>query len=296
MRRGLFLLLALAPAGCVSMGKFKDQEARTSEQKRRADTLDSQVAAVTKDLEAAKKDEDDLTAKLKATADQLASAQVSNKDLEQSLKATQGELASKVADLVKKNDKLTQSLTEKQAQVEVLTKQLASAEEDKNALEKAKADELAKVKDSYEKLASGLKSEIAAGEIQITTLKGKLTVNMVDRILFDSGRADVKGDGRKVLDKLAAVLNGVQDKDIRIEGHTDNVPIGSELKGRYPSNWELSTARATAVARYLQDNARVDPARLVAAGYGEYHPVAANDTPEHKALNRRIEISLVPHD
>src|SRR5437773_1192646 len=95
--------------------------------------------------------------------------------------------------------------------------------------QKKRADDLdqrlAKVKKSYEDLTAGLKSEIAAGEIKITQLKGKLTVNLVDRILFDSGKAEVKDDGRKVLDKVGSILNSVSDKNIRIEGHTDNKPI-----------------------------------------------------------------------
>jgi chemotaxis protein MotB len=141
-----------------------------------------------------------------------------------------------------------------------------------------------------------LKSEISAGEVTITQLKGKLTVNMVDRVLFDSGQAEVRSDGKKVLEKVGKILVTVADKDIRIEGHTDNKPIVGDLKNKYATNWELSTARATAVLRYLQDVAKVDAKHLVAAGYGEYRPVAPNDTPEHLALNRRIEIVLVPRD
>ncbi len=172
----------------------------------------------------------------------------------------------------------------------------AVLESEKAALEKQKADEVAAVKKSYEGLAAGLKAEISAGEVTISSLKGKLTVNLVDRILFDSGSAEVKPAGRKVLARVGELLNQVVDKDIRIEGHTDNVPINESLRERYASNWELSTARATAVARYLEDHAKVDPARLVAAGLGQWRPVAPNDKPESRALNRRIEIILVPRD
>jgi chemotaxis protein MotB len=119
---------------------------------------------------------------------------------------------------------------------------------------------------------------------------------MVDRILFDSGQAEVRSDGKKVLEKVGQVLAGVADKDIRIEGHTDNKPIVGDLKNKYATNWELSTARATAVLRHLQDTVKLDGKTLVAAGYGEFRPVSPNDTPEHRALNRRIEIVLVPRD
>ena len=120
--------------------------------------------------------------------------------------------------------------------------------------------------------------------------------NHYNRILFDSGQADVRADGQKVLEKVGKILTTVADKDIRIEGHTDNKPIVGDLKNKYATNWELSTARATAVLRYLQDVAKVDGKHLVAAGYGEFRPVAPNDTPEQRALNRRIEIVLVPRD
>ena len=261
-------VLIASLAGCVSTGRFKEQQSQTAAQKKRADDLVKVQA--------------DQAVQLKATADQLASAQTSNKDLQETLDAKKGELSQKVSALIKERDALAQKTND--------------AEAARLSAEAAKAAEVDKVKKSYEDLAAGLKSEIAAGEIKITQLQGKLTVNLVDRILFDSGKAEVKDAGRKVLDKVGSILNTVADKNIRIEGHTDNKPIVGELLAKYPSNWELSTARATAVARYLQDKAKVDSSRLVAAGYAEFHPVASNDTPESRALNRRIEIVLVPRD
>jgi len=268
MKPSILLLLALPMTACVASKRFKASQAEASTQKSRAEDLDAKLAASKLEL--------------KAAADQLASLQTSNKDLQQALDAKKGELSQKVSDLIKERD--------------LLSRTAAAAESAKASAEAAKAVEVARVKQSYEDLTAGLKSEISAGEIKITQLQGKLTVNLVDRILFDSGKAEVKGDGRKVLAKLGDILNTVKDKNIRIEGHTDNKPITGELLAKYPSNWELSTARATAVARFLQDSAKVDASRLVATGYGEFHPVAGNDTPESRALNRRIEIVLVPRD
>ena len=276
MRRlALFLLIVPMTACVVGQTRFKAQQDEASSQKKRADALDIKLAAAS---EAARK----VALDLKATADQLASASTSNKDLQQALDAKKGELTQKVSELIKERDSLAQKS--------------AAAEAAKAATEAAKAAEVAQVKKSYEDLTAGLKSEISAGEIKITQLQGKLTVNLVDRILFDSGKAAIKDNGEAVLDKLGSILNTVKDKNIRIEGHTDNKPISGELLAKYPSNWELSTARATAGARYLQERAQVDPSRLVATGYGEFHPAAANDTPESRALNRRIEIVLVPRD
>ncbi len=315
MKRFTLPLLALAAlAGCVSTGTYKAEQSATAAQKRRADGLDSQFTAykstASAAIEAGLKLQADLTGQLKAandqlktTSDQLAAAQTSNKDLQQALDANKSALSQKVSELIKERDGLNAKIVELNSQLAAssstvadLQKKAADADAARAAAEAAKAAELAKAQKNFDDLQAGLKSEIAAGEIKLTQLQGKLTVNLVDRILFDSGKAEIKDDGRKVLDKVAGVLNNVLDKNIRIEGHTDNKPIVGDLLAKYPSNWELSTARATAVARYLQDKDKIDPARLVAAGYGEYHPIAPNDTAESRALNRRIEIVLVPKE
>jgi chemotaxis protein MotB len=140
-----------------------------------------------------------------------------------------------------------------------------------------------------------MKSEIAQGQVTISELKGKLTVNMEAAILFDSGKADVKENGLVILMKMVDTLKSVKDKAIRIEGHTDNVQITGALSRVFPTNWELSAARAINVAKYLQQQG-LDPAILSAAAFAEYKPVADNGTKEGRAKNRRIEISLVVRD
>src|SRR5919201_710871 len=137
--------------------------------------------------------------------------------------------------------------------------------------------------------------ELGKGQVTISELKGKLTVNMVEAILFDSGRAEVKPEGLIVLGKVIEILKTVNDKAIRIEGHTDNKPIVGPLTQRYPTNWELSAARAINVARYLQKQG-IEPGSLSSAAFGEFKPVADNSTLEGRAKNRRIEIVLVPKD
>jgi chemotaxis protein MotB len=156
--------------------------------------------------------------------------------------------------------------------------------------------ELAKLKGTYDEVVGNLKNEISSGQIQVTQLKDKLTLNMVEKILFNSGQANVKESGQKVLDSIAAALKNLQDKDIRVEGYTDNVPLSPKLQDRFPTNWELSTARATNVVRYLEEKDKLDPSRLIAAGFGQYHPITTNNTEEGRAQNRRIDIVLVPHE
>jgi len=117
---------------------------------------------------------------------------------------------------------------------------------------------------------------------------------MVDEILFDSGESVIKPAGLEVLRRVGTILKKVEGREIEVQGHTDNVPIVGQLAKRYPTNWELSTARATNVARFLQDAAKLEPTLLFAAGFSEYRPRAPNDTEEGRRRNRRIEILLGP--
>ena len=160
-------------------------------------------------------------------------------------------------------------------------------------LKKAKEAEVKTVSKTYEQLLAEMKGEIEQGQIAITELQGKLTVDVLDKILFDSGQAEVKPEGLAVLKRVVEILMTVMDKVIRIEGHTDNIPIAGALAKRYPTNWELSAARAINVTRYLEKEG-IDPSILSAAAFGEYQPVAENDTPEGRAKNRRIAIILLP--
>ena len=156
----------------------------------------------------------------------------------------------------------------------------------------AREARLAEVQSTYDELVGKLEQEIERGEVRISELKGKLTVNVVDKILFDSGKAELKSAGVKVLQQIGDILNSAVDKNIQVEGHTDNVPISGSLTTKYPSNWELSTARATTVLHFLQDRVGVSGERLSAVGYGEYQPISSNATAEGRAENRRIQIVL----
>ena len=216
-------------------------------------------------------------------------------ELERLLTARSGELGKSIAELRQR----VQGLESDKARLEGdnarlegekmrLAQELADAQ-------KAREEKVRELSSTYDRLVEQMKGEIAKGEVTISELKGKLTVNMVDAILFDSGKAEIKPAGLVVLGKVIEILKSVNDKAIRIEGHTDAVPISGTLAQRYPTNWELSAARAINVARYLQKQA-IDPALLSAAGFGEFKPVAANDTVEGRAKNRRIEIVLVPKD
>jgi chemotaxis protein MotB len=222
------------------------------------------------------------------------------------LEAQNARLKSDLADSGKRNDELERTLTLKSGElgksIVDLRQRVGALEGDKARLtqeladaNKAREEKVREVSSTYDQLVAKMKGEIDKGQVTISELKGKLTVNMVEAILFDSGKAEVKQEGLVVLGKVIEILKTVNDKSIRIEGHTDNKPIVGPLTQRYPTNWELSAARAINVARYLQKQG-IEPTKLSAAAFSEFKSVADNSTLEGRAKNRRIEIVLVPKE
>ncbi|MCH7760865.1 OmpA family protein [candidate division TA06 bacterium] len=157
-----------------------------------------------------------------------------------------------------------------------------------------KKEEIKRLSSTYEDLVNELKKEIEEGEIEITEMKGLLKLSVLDRVFFDSGKTKIKVQGKKILARVGRILMKVRDKEIRIGGHTDDVPIGYRLVQKFPTNWELSVTRATEVARFLQEVVGIEPERLAPSGYSKFRPVASNKTEEGRQRNRRIEIILAP--
>ena len=182
-----------------------------------------------------------------------------------------------------------------QAQTEALEKEKATLQEQIAALEKAKQALEASSQQNqaqYDALVKKLSAEVEQGQLQVRQYKNMLSVDVAEKIFFDSGRAELKESGKEVLAKVGEALKSYNDKVIRVVGYTDNVPIAKSMQRIFPSNWELSVARATNVVRFLQGTG-VPPERMVAAGRGEYSPIAEHDTPEGRQKNRRIEIMLI---
>jgi chemotaxis protein MotB len=176
---------------------------------------------------------------------------------------------------------------------------LANELKEKLAQSQANIEDLQKEKEAVVQTHQSLEDEMRAAleskDVTISQLQGKLTVNILDRVLFDSGEAEVKPDGGAVLRKVAGILTQHPNFKIHVIGHTDNVPIRAAARSRFASNWELSTARATAAVRFLVESG-VDPRRLGAVGYGEFRPVADNASAEGRAKNRRIAITLLSEE
>jgi chemotaxis protein MotB len=143
----------------------------------------------------------------------------------------------------------------------------------------------------YEDVIGRFRSLIDGGRLSVAIDRGRMVIQLPQDILFQSGSATIGADGSQTLGEVAAVLADLADRTFQVEGHTDNVPIST---ARFPSNWELSSARALSVVRLLVQNG-VPPANLSGAGYGEFQPKASNDTPDSRRLNRRIEIVMLPN-
>ena len=205
------------------------------------------------------------------------------------------------------------NITQQKRETELVRKQLASVQAAANVVT-AKANEMvmelernrdkiaqleqekAENVRAQQSLESEMRSALESKDVTISQLQGKLTVNILDRILFDSGEAILKPEGESILLQVAKVLAQYPNRPIHVIGHTDNVPIRVGSRGRHASNWELSTARATSAVRYLSEKAGVDVRRLAAVGYGEFHPVADNSTAEGRARNRRIALVVMPEE
>ena len=255
---------------------------------------------------------DDLQTKLKAEQDTVAALQ---KDKEllitratnatDELAKTQKRLGELETEASRAKD-LEQRLSQREIEVgrlaqggETLAAEKQTLAAEKERLEKeraAKEAEIARLTKTQEDLTKSLQAQIEKGDIKIKQVRDRLTINMVEKVLFNSGQAQVKPEGLKVLKQVADVLKTVNDKQIRIEGHTDNVPIGEKLKQKFPTNWELSTGRATNVVRYFIEQGGVNRENLEAVGFADTRPVADNETDEGRTENRRIEIVLFPKD
>jgi chemotaxis protein MotB len=296
----LVVVIAVTISGCVWRSDFNAKLSEIESLKKDKADLEEKNASTGEELGNLKQMYGYLTKEKEQLEKEKASLQQEYENIKTTLETKRDLLTNEVVDL---KNRLTENATRIRSLEEELAAKNAHILELKELVEqlskeKAQAVEekeraVANVRNTYDSLVTELKQEIKEGEIQITQLKDKLTVNMVDKILFDSGSSVIKRNGKKVLDRVAEILKPIANQQIKVEGHTDNVPIGAGLAEKFPSNWELSTARATTVVRYLQERG-VNPALLSAEGYAEYQPVSPNDTDEGKARNRRIEIVLVP--
>ena len=147
--------------------------------------------------------------------------------------------------------------------------------------------QMEEVKESISKV---IEKEGLSNQVEVTIEERGIVISIAEKVLFRSGSAELEPDSKQTIEKIGKVLLAIPGKMIRIEGHTDNVPIKTS---RFPDNQELSTARANSVWRILVNNVGINPKSMSATGYGEYRPKMANDTEEHRAQNRRVDIAIL---
>lgn len=213
--------------------------------------------------------------------DEFAAAQ---RDAQQN-KQKYDEESAKRAALEKQAADLQQQTAAQQQQLNELAATSKKLAEEKGELQAKSAQ--------YQQLNTALQTEIAAGQVELTELRGKMTVKLKDKVLFSSASASLNKQGKAALDAVAAAFKDLKGKNVVVAGYTDDVPIGT--KSGFGDNWALSTARAVNVVRYLQEKG-VPPSMLGAAGFSEYRPIAPNNSSANRSQNRRIEIALTASD
>jgi chemotaxis protein MotB len=233
-----------------------------------------EVAAERDALARAKQSLEKRVERLEVSNESLDAERVRLIDESENLREVRAELERDVARLRKLQESLSESLEVTEAQLS------------------AQSEEVTRLRGTYEGLVADLEAEVSSGQIEIERLREGIRLNVSDEILFASGSAELGSEGVGVLQKVAAQLKDLSQR-VEVQGHTDNIPIRGALARIYPTNWELAGARAARVTRLLQQQG-VSGARLTAVSYGEHHPVAPNETPEDRFLNRRIEIRLLP--
>lgn len=281
----LFLVMIATLSACVSQ---TEHQLKLDENQ----YLQSVIKGLEGDYESLKEDKNQLVDRNDSLNQRLLEAIERNKRLQEDLMRARSDLDRVEKVLASRSAEAGAAMAEMRQEIDRLTEGSSELQQQLEVERLEREARLAEVQVTYDELVGKLEEEIQRGEVKISELKGKLTVNVVDKILFDSGKAVLKPAGINVLQQIGDILKVAADKDIQVEGHTDNVPISGALAQKFPSNWELSTARATTVLHFLQVKAAISGERLSAVGYGEYRPVASNGTAQGRALNRRIQIVL----
>lgn len=224
-------------------------------------------------------------ARIRELEGQLAETEQSRQELETRLNGIQ----TQNQELIARLEGLGQDVQALQTERTSLTTSLTDTRRALEELRAREAQQQARLA-TFRQMLERFRAMIDSGRLRVRVVRNRMVVELPDNVLFDSGRAELKPEGQATLTEVVSVLRTIDGRQFQVAGHTDNIPI----RGRFPSNWELSTARAVTVARFIIDQGM--PAdRISAAGYADTQPVEANDTDAGRARNRRIEIALVPN-
>jgi chemotaxis protein MotB len=255
----------------------------------RISELERQLADRDSLVSEARTDRDRIAAKLAAVQSNVGEADKLSSELasaNQRITELEAQLAA-APDSGTDKDKLAAELASAKQRVADLESRLADRDKELAALRGDLSAETAKLKEAQRGLVRALRPEIDKGRIAVDLNSERLLINLASRYLFDSGEDQLKPEGADALQRVGGVLKDFPDKQVHVAGYTDNVPIKGALQKKYPSNKELSEARANGAAQALREGGVAD---LTAAGHGETNPVASNTTGEGRAKNRRVEV------
>ncbi len=265
----------LLSAACVPQGEYLRLEAECESQvKREADRRLKAIEEKERELAGLREEIQDLKTECEQCRQEIETYRSKAKRDHKTVR----ELEKTNKQLVERLKKLHQDIEKRQSIITLQSRVIRTLDDTKKTIE------------------TSLRKEIEAQGIQVEDMEGRIKVRFVDRILFDSGKADLNPQGRRLLKRFADSVRVEPTQLIQVRGYTDNTPIGPVLKRRFASNWELSAARALAVVHFLQKEAHLSPTRLSACALGPYRPIADNATEQGRRLNRRIEIIIYPED
>ena len=292
-KKFLFLITSFLLVGCVSIEDF--------------DKKSNEAIGLRRNLEASKNKIISLQAVRDSLNRKIKKNNQINEELEQQLTMS---WRKKQKDTVKMSDLRSQISRQKRLKnenknkIDQLNLKLENSKKAKIVLEKNLTkirkrlirfeDKIRLQNQVFKDLKNQFSGAIKKNSIKILRKKQRVVIRIASKILFRSGRAKVKKNSKPLLRKIASVIKRYSNREIQVQGHTDNVQIKGQLAERWETNWELSTARATSVLRYLVEIGDVDPRNSSAAGLGEFNPIATNNSKKGKSLNRRIEIIIFP--
>lgn len=290
---GVLALTCLFISGCVAVEDYERKVSESTSLRKELDSARARINAQQRTIE-------DLQKKGQST-------RLEGEELSQSLSMSRRhgqQLEARLADLRARNSSQTQEIKSARQKANQMQSQIEQEQEKLRETQKANLELRKRVARFEDKqrlqiqlerdLAAQLSSEVERNLVKVRRVNDRVMLTLESSLLFASGSATLRSRGKSVLLKIAKTLRRYTNREVQVQGHTDNIPISDRLAERWESNWELSAARATRVLRHLVEVGNVDPRRISGAGLGEFRPIGDNTSREGRKQNRRIDIVLFP--
>ncbi len=280
-------------SGCVALEDYERKVDEAGSLRREAEAAQSRVDSFQRNTDDLRKKIDERRLENEELAQSLSLARRHAQQVETRLADMRAQFASQRQDQKSAEQKGLELESAQKASLEKIRRQEENLVHLRGQL--ARFEDKLRFQEQVQKdLTANFAREIREGKVQIRLAGERVLVRLASELIFSSGKVDIKPRANNLLRKVAATLNRYTNREVQIQGHTDNIPLSDRLIEHWESNWELSAARATRVVRYLIEVGRVEPRRISGAGFGEYSPLADNATREGRSKNRRLEIVIFP--